>query len=130
MARRNKHRRGRRPQKRKSQHQSPRPHTSPFALILEDFQRMLYTMRLRTTEQAAENILMQSCEGHAQMGHGAFAGRRFPNNEMDDIVRARGRNPTIVAEQRQNLMDEVADWVDLPIRGKAPAPLVNEEGDG
>ena len=130
MARKNKHRRGRRPQKPKSQHQSHRPHTSPFALILEDFQRMLYTMRLRTTEQAAENILMQSCEGHAQMGHGAFAGRRFPNTEMDDIVRALGRNPTIVAEQRQDLIDEVIDWVDVALEGKAPATLVNEDGDG
>src|SRR4030042_901926 len=73
MARKNKHRRGRRPQKRKSQHQSHRPHTSPFALI---------------------------------------------------------PNPPIVAEQRQNLIDEVADWVDLAIEGKAPATLVNEEGDG
>jgi len=130
MTRKSTHRRGRRPQKRKSQHQPGRPHTSPFALILEDFQRMLYTMRLRTTEQAAENILMQSCEGHAQMGHGAFAGRRFPNTEMDDIVRALGRNPTIVAEQRQNLIDEVVDWVDLALEGKAPPILVNEDGDG
>jgi hypothetical protein len=87
-------------------------------------------MRLRTTEQAAENILMQSCEGHAQMGHGAFAGRRFPNTEIDDIVRALGRNPTIVAEQRQNLIDEVVDWVDLALEGKAPPTLVNEDGDG
>ena len=130
MARKNKHSRGHRKQKRKSQHQSHRPHTSPFALILEDFQRMLYTMRLRTTEQAAENILMQSCEGHAQMGHGAFSGRRFPNTEMDDIVRALGRSPTIVAEQRQDLIDEVIDWVDLALEGKAPATLVNEVGDG
>jgi len=130
MARKNKPRRGHRKQRGKSQHQSRRPHISPFALILEDFQRMLYTMRLRTTEQAAENILMQSCEGHAQMGHGAFSGRRFPNTEVDDIVRALGRNPTIVAEQRQDLIDEVADWVDLALEGKAPATLVNEDGDG
>ena len=130
MARNNKHPRGHRKQKRKSQHQPRRPHTSPFVLIREDFQRMLYTMRLRTTERAAENILMQSCEGHAQMGHGAFSGRRFPNTEMDDIVRALGRNPAIVAEQRQDLIDEVVDWVDLALERKAPATLVNENGDG
>jgi len=130
MPRKNTHRRGNRKKGGKSQHQPRRPHVSPFDLIREDFQRMLYTMRLRTTEQAAENILMQSCEGHAQMGHGAFAGRRFPNTEMDDIVRALGRSPTVVAEQRQALIDEVADWVDLALEGKAPFTLVNEDGDG
>ncbi len=114
----------------KSRHQPQRPRISPFDLIREDFQRMLYTMRLRTTEQATENILMQSCEGHAQMGHGAFAGRRFPNTEMDDIVAALGRNPHVVAEQRQTLIDEVHDWACLAIDGKSPKTLVNEEGEG
>jgi hypothetical protein len=91
---------------------------------------MLYTMRLRTTEQATENILMQSCEGHAQMGYGAFAGRKFPNTEMEDIVAALGRNPNVVAQQRQDLIDEVRDWACEAIDGKAPRTLVNEEGEG
>ncbi len=114
----------------RSRYQSHRPYVSPSDLIREDFQRMLYTMRLRTTEQAAENILMQSCEGHAQMGHGSFAGRKFPNTEMEDIVSALGRNPNVVAQQRQDLIDEVRDWACAAIDGKAPATLVNEEGDG
>jgi hypothetical protein len=116
--------------KSRRQNQRRRPHISPFDLIREDFQRMVYTMRLRTTERASENILMQSCEGHAQMGHGAFAGRRFPNTEMDDIVRALGRHPHVVAEQRQILIDEVVDWACQAIDGKAPATLVNEDGEG
>jgi hypothetical protein len=110
--------------------QQQRPHVSPFELIREDFQRMLYTMRLRTTEEAAENILMQSCEGHAQMGHGAFAGRRFPNTELDDIVAALGRNPTVVAEQRQRLIDELCDWADHAMNGDARRTLVNDDGEG
>ena len=131
MARKKKHHRRNHKKGGKSRHHNQRrPHISPFDLIREDFQRMLYTMRLRTTEQAMENILMQSCEGHAQMGHGAFAGRRFPNTEMDDIVRALGRNPAVVAEQRQTLIDEVFEWVDLAIESNAPTTLVNEEGDG
>ncbi len=129
MARKKQHKQ-RRKKGGKSGHHQRRPHTSPYDLIREDFQRMLYTMRLRTTEQAAENILMQSCEGHAQMGHGAFAGRRFPNTEMDDIVRALGRNPIVVAEQRQDLIDEVFEWTSGAIGGKAPTTLVNEEGEG
>ncbi len=114
----------------KSRRRRRRPHISPFDLIREDFQRMLYTMRLRTTEQAAENILMQSCEGHAQMGHGAFAGRRFPNTGMADIVDALGRNPRVVAEQRQRLIDEVFSWCDRAIAGEAPSTLVTDDGEG
>jgi hypothetical protein len=110
--------------------QQQRPHVSPFELIREDFQRMLYTMRLRTTEEAAENILMQSCEGHAQRGHGAFAGRRFPNTELDDIVAALGRNQAVVAEQRQALIDEVCDWADHAMNGDARRTLVNDDGEG
>ena len=107
-----------------------RPHVSPADLIRDDFQRMLFTMRLRTTGQAGENILMQSVEGHAQMGHGSFSGRRFPNTEMEDIVDALGRNPAVVGEQRQRLIDEVFAWVDRAIAGKPPATLVNEHGEG
>ena len=107
-----------------------RPATSPFDLIREDFQRMLYTMRLRTTDVAMELILMQSVEGHAQMGHGSFAGRRFPNTEMEDIVDALHRNPRAVAAQRQDLIDEVIAWADAAIVGKAPSTLVNDAGEG
>jgi hypothetical protein len=91
---------------------------------------MLFTMRLRTTQDATEAILMQSCEGHAQMGHGAFAGRRFPNTEMDDIVSALGRNPSAVAQQRQDLIDEVFEWADRAIAGEPDSTLVNTEGAG
>jgi hypothetical protein len=96
----------------------------------EDFHRMLHTMRLRTTESTTELILMQSVEGHAHMGHGSFDGRRFPNTEMEDIVAALGRNPRVVAEQRQHLIDEVFAWADRAIEGQAGRTLVNEESEG
>ncbi len=114
----------------KSRHRPRRRAVSPFELIREDFQRMLYTMRLRTTAQAAENILMQSVEGHAHMGHGSFAGRRFPNTGMDDIIEALGRSPHLVGRQRQDLIDEVFAWCDHAVAGDAPSTLVNEEGEG
>jgi len=109
---------------------SPRRATSPHDLIREDFHRMLYTMRLRTTDPAAELILMQSAEGHAQMGHGSFSGRRFPNTEMEDIVEALGRHPRVVAAQRQDLIDEVVAWADAAMQGEAPPTLVNEAREG
>ena len=128
MARKKHHHR--RKKTRKSRQRSRRAAVSPAELIREDFQRMLYTMRLRATGPATEVILMQSCEGHAQMGHGAFAGRRFPNTEMEDIVAALGRDPMSVARERQVLIDEVFEWVDRTIEGDAPKTLVNGEGEG
>ncbi len=91
---------------------------------------MMLTKRLRTTDEVAEWILMQSVEGHAQMGHGAFAGRKFPNTEMEDVVEALGREPRSVATQRQGLIDEVAAWAERAMKGTAPKTLVNEDGDG
>lgn len=129
MSRKQKHHHSRE-KSRKAREQPRRPAVSPADLIRQDFERMLFTMRLRTTEEASDNILMQSCEGHAQMGHGAFAGRRFPNTEMEDIVWALGRNPRVVADQRQHLIDDVTQWIDCAIAGSAPSTLVNEEGEG
>jgi len=116
---------------RKSRRRPPRfPNVSPYELIREDFSRMLATKRLRTTEEACEWILMQSVEGHAQMGHGAFAGRRFPNTELEDIVEALGRDPKLIAAQRQVLIDEVCEWAQQAMNGNGPTTLVNAEGEG
>jgi hypothetical protein len=108
----------------------PGSYVAPREIIREDFQRMLFTKRLRTTEAARELILMQSVEGHAQMGHGVFAGRRFPNTEMEDIVEALGRSPHIVGAQRQDLIDEISRWVEAALGGAVGDTLVNEDGDG
>jgi len=116
--------------KKQASRNTHRTYISPFEIIREDFQRMLLTKRLRTTEQARELILMQSVEGHAQMGHGAFAGRRFPNTEMEDIVEALGRDPHIVGAKRQDLITEIRHWVDAALVGKVGDTLVNENGDG
>lgn len=127
---RHKHIRDRKDRRHHSHRESPRRAISPADLIREDFQRMLYTMRLRTTDPATELILMQSVEGHAQMGHGAFAGRRFPNTGMEDIVAALARSPHVVGAQRQDLIDEVVAWADQALAGCSPRTLVNEDGEG
>jgi hypothetical protein len=125
------HRHQHNPNHKQARQRQPRfPNVSPYELIREDFSRMLLTKRLRTTDDAAEWILMQSVEGHAQMGHGAFAGRRFPNTEMEDIVAALGREPKLVAQQRQGLIDEVCDWAQRAVNGNGPKTLVNGNGEG
>ncbi len=115
---------------RQQQRQPRYSEVSPFELIRDDFQRMMLTKRLRTTDEVCEVVLMQSVEGHAQMGHGLFRGRRYPNTEMDDIVQALGREPRRVALQRQMVIDEICEWADRALNGMAQDTLVNEHGDG
>src|SRR3990172_11318162 len=88
---------------------------APEELIREDFRRLNETTTLRTSQLVEDLILMRSIEGHAHEGHGAFRGRRFPNMTMDDTVEALGRDPRVITAQRQTLIDEVVDWVELAI---------------
>ncbi|NIM05936.1 MAG: hypothetical protein GTO55_06590 [Armatimonadetes bacterium] len=101
----------------------------PADIIREDFQRLTDNTRLRTSQLIEELILMQSVEGHAHEGHGAFAGRRFVNTSMQDTVQGLGRDPVAVAGQRQAVIDEVVEWVQLAARGKTGNLLVTPDGD-
>ena len=100
----------------------------PAHLIRQDFENLKATTLLRTSAQVEELLLMQSIEGHAHEGHGAFRGRRFLNLTMEDTVRALGLDPQQVAATRQQLIDEVASWLRAALEGKAPDRLVDEQG--
>lgn len=108
---------------------SPAAGVAPADLIREDFQRMASSVRLRTSRLVEELILMQSIEGHAHEGHGAFAGRRFINTTVQDTVLALGREPTVVAGQRQELIDEVVEWVQAVAQGNKPELLITADGN-
>jgi len=108
---------------------SPRPGVPPAQLIRLDFEQLQATTLLRTSAQVEQLLLMQSIEGHAHEGHGAFRGRRFANLTMEDTVRALGFDAAAVAATRQQLIDEVAAWVRAAIEGKAPDRLVDEQGN-
>jgi len=107
---------------------SPRPGVAPSAVIRQDFDTLARSTLLRTSSEVEQLILMQSIEGHAHEGHGAFRGRRFPNLTMEDTVRALGLPPSQVAGARQQLIDEIATWVHHALDGKAPNRLVDEQG--
>ena len=109
---------------------------APAELIRQDFRELDQTVTLRTSQLVEDLILMQSVEGHAHEGHGAFRGRRFVNMTMDDTVEALGRDPRVITAQRQALIDEVVEWAELAMTprnlGEGGRPgefLVTEEGD-
>jgi len=108
---------------------APRRGVPPGDLIQEDFARLKATEVLRTTLDVEDLLLIQSIEGHAHEGHGAFAGRRFANMTTEETVRALGRSPRAVATDRQHLIDDIAAWVERALAGDAPPRLLDEHGE-
>lgn len=107
----------------------PAAGVAPSDLVREDFQRMVSSVRLRTSRLVEELILMQSIEGHAHEGHGAFSGRRFINTTVQDAVLALGRDPQVITGQRQELIDEVVEWVQHVAQGGTSELLTTTAGD-
>jgi hypothetical protein len=101
----------------------------PADLIQEDFARLKASEVLRTNLDVEDQLFIQSIEGHAHEGHGAFRGRRFVNMTTEEAVRALGRSPRVTAADRQALIDDIATWVDLAISGKAPTRLRDADGE-
>jgi len=101
----------------------------PADIIREDYQRLSGMVTLRTSLLVQELILMQSIEGHAHEGHGAFAGRKFVNTTIQDTVMALGRNPVVIAGQRQAIIDEVVEWAQRAARGESANLLVTPKGE-
>lgn len=97
----------------------------PADLIQEDFEALKASVVLRTNRFVEDLILMQSVEGHAHEGHGAFRGRRFVNTTLRDTVKALHRKPRAVAEQRQQLIDDIFDWARRCIDGNPKARLTD-----
>jgi len=97
-------------------------------LIRQDFDHLSKTTELDVTKESEDVILMQSVEGHAHNGAGMFHKRRFVNITISDIVMALQLDPVHVKTYRQQLIDEIREWVDQAIRRKASQRLLNPEG--
>jgi hypothetical protein len=74
-------------------------------------------------------IFLQSLTGRAHEGHGSFHGRRFVDTAEDDVARSLRLDPAGVRQDRQRLIDEIAGYARAAMAGKAPAALLNEEGE-
>ena len=104
------------------------PLVAPVDIIRRDFAQMDAEETLRCNWDVEQLILIQSIEGHAHEGHGAFKGRKYPNTTIDDIARALSRDPHQVRSARMELIDQISDFVDDVIAGK-PADIVMPNGD-
>lgn len=99
---------------------------APRELILKDFNNLKSQERLFTSDEIEDLILMQSLEGRAHNGSGAFGKMYYVNTSMDDIVVALGLKPQRVRELRQQLIDEVVEYVKDALNGKGKEKLLNK----
>ncbi|MCL5102587.1 MAG: hypothetical protein M1133_00540 [Armatimonadetes bacterium] len=102
---------------------------APPNLLRDDFAALDAKTVLRCTHEVEELLLMQSVEGHAHEGHGLFYGKRFPNTTLDDIARSLRLDPKAVKEARQDLIDEIMDFVEMAAAGEKLTSACNAGGE-
>jgi len=102
---------------------------APTDLIRRDFQHLKESEELNTTQEIADLLFVQSLEGRAHNGAGAFQKSLYVNTTIDDIVKALKLDPNKVKTRRQMLIDDIAGFVHDVINGKPRTRLVNSKGE-
>lgn len=97
-------------------------------LIEQDFRNLKTHERLYTIPKIEELVFMQSIEGRSHNGAGVFNKRSYVNTTMDDIVSALGRSPKVVKSKRQELIDEIVEFVDSALADDPRERLVTKNG--
>ncbi len=102
---------------------------APTELIVRDFENLRSQVRLFTSAEIEDLILMQSLEGRAHNGAGAFGKMYYVNTTIDDIVTALNLEPVKVRSLRQRLIDEIVEYAKEAINGNAKNRLLNKKGE-
>ncbi len=97
-------------------------------LIQQDFRNLKSSERLYTIPRIEDLVFMQSIEGRAHNGAGAFNKRFYVNTTIDDIVSALGRSPKVIKTKRQELIDEIFEFVVSAIEDDPRDRLVTKGG--
>lgn len=101
---------------------------APKELIQQDFSYLKSSERLYTNPRIEDFLFMQSLEGRAHNGAGNFHKRFFVNTTMEDIVTALGKSPRLIKSKRQELIDEIRDYVESALVDDARDKLVTRGG--
>ena len=104
-------------------------HVAPSDMLRRDFEALDAKTFLRCAYDVEELLLMQSVEGHAHAGHGLFYGTTYPNTTIDDVSRALRQDPAAVKEERQELIDEIKEFVERVVAGENVRAACNGDGE-
>lgn len=102
---------------------------APRELIERDFRRFSKFEHLATTEEIENLLFVQSLEGRAHNGVGAFRKRHWVNTTIDDVVEALGLDPGLIKKRRQILIDDIVQFARDAIRGEERNKLINKKGE-
>lgn len=97
-------------------------------LIQQDFRNLKSSERLYTIPRIEDLVFMQSIEGRAHNGAGAFNKHFYVNTTVDDVVSALGRSPKVIKTKRQELIDEIFEFADSAIEDDPRERLVTKSG--
>lgn len=101
---------------------------APSELIQQDFRNLKTSERLYTIPRIEDLVFMQSIEGRAHNGAGVFNKRFYVNTTVDNIVSALGRSPKVVKAKRQEMIDEIVEFVDSVLADDPRDRLVTRNG--
>ncbi len=98
-------------------------------LIRKDLGILRSYEKLDTTAVIEDLLFMQSIEGRAHNGSGAFDKQTFVNPTIDDIVRSLGRDPAVVKAARQQLVDDIVHFVHDTMNDQKRDRLISQSGE-
>ncbi len=101
---------------------------APKELIQQDFHNLKTQERLYTIPRVEDIVFMQSIEGRSHNGSGIFNKRSYVNTTMEDIVSALGRSTKVTKTKRQELIDEIVEYVDSVFADDPRERLVTKSG--
>ncbi|MCK4648936.1 hypothetical protein KAT51_05375, partial [bacterium] len=102
---------------------------APRELIKKDFNRLSKFEHLATTKEVENLLFIQSLEGRAHNGVGAFRKRHWINTTINDVVKALGLDPGLIKKKRQALIDDIVEFARDAIKGIKRDKLINKKGD-
>lgn len=106
-----------------------KPRTQFKELANKDFDNMRNRVKLRVSEGIDELLFMQTIEGHAHKGDGAFRHKkRFTEITVEDVVYALGYDTDRIKQDRQDLIDEMKYFTARIMRGEKVERYTNAEG--
>ena len=89
-------------------------------LVSKDLEETLNGCALAIDDDLKEPLVVQSVLGHAQSGHKTFRHENvsYPDATLPDIIAAAGMDVVATKTIRQNLIDDVFEWVELAKKGQ------------
>ena len=103
-------------------------HVAPKEIIRQDMSILKSYDKLDTTPEVERMLFIQSLEGRAHNGAGAFNKRTYVNTTIDDVVRALDEKPEEVKAVRQKLVDDITAFVDDTLNARKRDRLTNADG--